>query len=210
GMWRSMSVVAMFVLILLICFFFFFQAEDGIRDWSVTGVQTCALPICKSLAVRSFSSSVITSDLRSAPIITLSLASSNSICVTMRLLRRAAIKAASLTRFMRSAPEKPGVPRAVVLRLTSGATGTLRTWTLNLLAADHVRIGHDHLAVEAAWPQQRRVEHVGTVGRGDQDDALVRLEAVHLDQQLIERLLALVVAAAETGTAMATHRVDLV
>src|SRR5258706_12127304 len=26
--------------------FFFFQAEDGIRDWSVTGVQTCALPIC--------------------------------------------------------------------------------------------------------------------------------------------------------------------
>src|SRR5215213_6826263 len=30
-------------------FFFFFQAEDGIRDWSVTGVQTCALPICLSL-----------------------------------------------------------------------------------------------------------------------------------------------------------------
>src|SRR5215213_3520093 len=28
-----------------IVFFFFFQAEDGIRDWSVTGVQTCALPI---------------------------------------------------------------------------------------------------------------------------------------------------------------------
>src|SRR5438093_13611097 len=27
---------------------FFFQAEDGIRDWSVTGVQTCALPICPS------------------------------------------------------------------------------------------------------------------------------------------------------------------
>src|SRR5260370_5473899 len=28
------------------CLFFFFQAEDGIRDSSVTGVQTCALPIC--------------------------------------------------------------------------------------------------------------------------------------------------------------------
>src|SRR2546426_6454098 len=26
-------------------FFFFFQAEDGIRDYKVTGVQTCALPI---------------------------------------------------------------------------------------------------------------------------------------------------------------------
>src|SRR2546427_2887602 len=35
-----------------IIFFFFFQAEDGIRDLTVTGVQTCALPIwleCGSL-----------------------------------------------------------------------------------------------------------------------------------------------------------------
>src|SRR5688572_31729271 len=32
-------------------FFFFFQAEDGIRDLTVTGVQTCALPIlAKGLA----------------------------------------------------------------------------------------------------------------------------------------------------------------
>ena len=28
-------------------YFFFFQAEDGIRDYDVTGVQTCALPIWK-------------------------------------------------------------------------------------------------------------------------------------------------------------------
>ena len=28
-----------------VLFFFFFQAEDGIRDYKVTGVQTCALPI---------------------------------------------------------------------------------------------------------------------------------------------------------------------
>src|SRR5215213_10076948 len=34
-------------------FFFFFQAEDGIRDWSVTGVQTCALPICRGSARRA-------------------------------------------------------------------------------------------------------------------------------------------------------------
>src|SRR5438874_8826234 len=31
--------------VLLLLFFFFFQAEDGIRDLYVTGVQTCALPI---------------------------------------------------------------------------------------------------------------------------------------------------------------------
>src|SRR5256885_7478924 len=30
----------------IVCFFFF-QAEDGIRDYKVTGVQTCALPICR-------------------------------------------------------------------------------------------------------------------------------------------------------------------
>src|SRR5437879_9546787 len=34
-----------FVYIVVYVFFFFFQAEDGIRDTSVTGVQTCALPI---------------------------------------------------------------------------------------------------------------------------------------------------------------------
>src|SRR5437763_7803133 len=33
----------------LLFFFFFFQAEDGIRDTSVTGVQTCALPILQAL-----------------------------------------------------------------------------------------------------------------------------------------------------------------
>src|SRR2546425_12733835 len=32
-----------------ICFFFFFQAEDGIRDKLVTGVQTCALPISEGI-----------------------------------------------------------------------------------------------------------------------------------------------------------------
>src|SRR5205823_1430756 len=39
------------------CFFlcfFFFQAEDGIRDKLVTGVQTCALPILNAVAIRGF------------------------------------------------------------------------------------------------------------------------------------------------------------
>src|SRR5207244_9077047 len=37
--------VAYFLAGTLLLFFFFFQAEDGIRDDLVTGVQTCALPI---------------------------------------------------------------------------------------------------------------------------------------------------------------------
>src|SRR5207245_8152811 len=40
-----------FVIFFVFFFFFFFQAEDGIRDATVTGVQTCALPICLRRAV---------------------------------------------------------------------------------------------------------------------------------------------------------------
>src|SRR5437016_10696626 len=44
--------------VLFLIVFFFFQAEDGIRDWSVTGVQTCALPICNSAPTVASSESV--------------------------------------------------------------------------------------------------------------------------------------------------------
>src|SRR5256885_7731760 len=37
--------LVMMTRLLIVFFFFFFQAEDGIRDYKVTGVQTCALPI---------------------------------------------------------------------------------------------------------------------------------------------------------------------
>src|SRR5438874_10749682 len=38
---------------LMIFFFFFFQAEDGIRDLYVTGVQTCALPISAAATAKA-------------------------------------------------------------------------------------------------------------------------------------------------------------
>src|SRR5256886_8835636 len=42
-----MIVILLFIFssLISVLFFFFFQAEDGIRDLTVTGVQTCALPI---------------------------------------------------------------------------------------------------------------------------------------------------------------------
>src|SRR2546430_12695555 len=49
------SFLSLFFLLLTITgflFFFFFQAEDGIRDLTVTGVQTCALPIFTSRVAR--------------------------------------------------------------------------------------------------------------------------------------------------------------
>src|SRR2546426_9839204 len=38
--------------------FFFFQAEDGIRDYKVTGVQTCALPIFAGTPMPSYADSL--------------------------------------------------------------------------------------------------------------------------------------------------------
>src|SRR5688572_30944592 len=48
--WLSFWCIFLFFVIIsfLLFFFFFFQAEDGIRDLTVTGVQTCALPILRS------------------------------------------------------------------------------------------------------------------------------------------------------------------
>jgi len=73
-----------------------------------------------------------------------------------------------------------------------------------------VRPIDDDLAVEAARAQQRRVEDVRPVGCCDQDDVVLHLEAVHLDEQLVERLLTFVVATTHTGATMATDGVDLV
>src|SRR5690606_40111626 len=39
--------------------FFFFQAEDGIRDFHVTGVQTCALPIFNQMKLSAYISFIL-------------------------------------------------------------------------------------------------------------------------------------------------------
>src|SRR5690554_2600551 len=46
--------VFFFVFCFFFFFFFFFQAEDGIRDADVTGVQTCALPILRNYRIESY------------------------------------------------------------------------------------------------------------------------------------------------------------
>ena len=68
-----------------------------------------------------------------------------------------------------------------------------------------------YLAVEAARTQQSLVEDVHAVGGGQYDHAAVGAEAVHLGEQLIERVLALVVAAHRRVLAAgAAHGVYLV
>src|SRR4051812_209597 len=80
----------------------------------------------------------------------------------------------------------------------------------NLFAPSHIRTADYHAAVEASGPEQRRVKHIRPVRGGHQDDAFVRFEAVHLNQQLVQRLFALIVSAAQTSAAVASNSVDFV
>src|SRR5690606_5713235 len=80
----------------------------------------------------------------------------------------------------------------------------------NGFAAAHVRQTDDDAAVEPTGAQERRIQHVGAIRRSDEDHALVALEPVHLDEELVERLLALVVPSTEPSPAMAPDGVDLV
>ncbi len=68
----------------------------------------------------------------------------------------------------------------------------------------------DHLSVEASRPQQRVIEDVDSVGGCHDDDAGVALKPVHLRQQLVQRLLALVVAATDARAAGPADRIDLI
>ena len=81
------------------------------------------------------------------------------------------------------------------------------------LTSASVRRLHGDPAVEAARAKQGLVEHVRPVGRSDHDHARRRVEAVHLGEDLVQRLLALVVSAAEScdpGSSRPPDRVELV
>ena len=68
-----------------------------------------------------------------------------------------------------------------------------------------------NLTVEAACAGQRRIENFGAVRGGEQHDAFARVEAVEFRQQLVERLLLLVVAAAHGASrARASQTVEFV
>src|SRR5215208_4230340 len=81
--------------------------------------------------MRSRSSGLITSG-RSGPSTIFSRASRKSFWRTSSCSRRAARSAASFTRFLRSAPESPGVEAASTPRSTSCASGTLLVCTLRI------------------------------------------------------------------------------
>ena len=78
------------------------------------------------------------------------------------------------------------------------------------LAARQVGLVHQHLPVEAPGPQQRGVQHLRPVGGAQDDHPGAGVEAVHLHQELVEGLLALVVAAGDGHAAALADGVQLV
>ena len=118
--------------------------------------------------------------------------------------------AASLARFARSAPVRPdglaGDLREIDVRRERLAA---RVHLEDLLAAGEIGRRDEHLPVEPAGAQQRRVEVLETVRRPHHHDLVGGAEAVELDEQLVERLVLLAVeAVAGAGGADGVELVD--
>ena len=86
----------------------------------------------------------------------------------------------------------------------------LRMDTQDRKTASEVRTADDDTAVETARTQKRRIEDIRTVRRSEGDDAFVRAEAIHLDQELVQRLFSFVVSAAEAATSLTAHCIDFI
>lgn len=93
-------------------------------------------------------------------------------------------------------PDEPWRPRRHEAQIEiRGQRDVPRVHTQDVLAAVEVGSVDDDLAIESSGAQQCGIQNLGTVRRGHEDHALLRVEAVHLREQLIEGLLAFVVAA---------------
>ena len=67
-----------------------------------------------------------------------------------------------------------------------------------------------HAAVETPWPRERRIEGFGTVCRRQNDDSQVFFKTVHLGQQLVQSLFALIVAAQRASVTLFADGIDLI
>src|SRR5690348_9257189 len=68
---------------------------------------------------------------------------------------------------------------------------------------------YGHAAVKATRTQECFVQPIWPVGRSDDDYRLARIKTIHLHQQLVQGLLALVVAI-DTGATLPSHGIDFV
>ena len=80
----------------------------------------------------------------------------------------------------------------------------------NLLSALHVRGIDLNLTVKTSRTQQRRVQNIGAVSRSNQNHVGFGIKTIHLHEQLVERLFALVVTAAHASPTVSSNSINLV
>ena len=80
----------------------------------------------------------------------------------------------------------------------------------NLLATTNIGQGDIHLTVKTPRAQQGCIKNIGAVGSSHHNHARIGFKPVHLNQQLVKRLLTLIIAAAQSGTTLATYGINLI
>src|SRR5450755_1541766 len=109
-----------------------------------------------------------------------------------------------------SAGETSGLAGQVVQFYILGERLILGMHLQNLQATTDVGLVQHDAAIETTRTQQRLIEHIGTIGRGYDHDVRLLIKTIHLDEELVQRLLALVIAARTGIATLATNGVNLI
>ena len=80
----------------------------------------------------------------------------------------------------------------------------------DIFPAAHVRGSHADFPVKTSGTQNRGIEYIHAVGGRHNDNSFIHAEAVHLHQQLVQRLLPFIVAASHTGSPASCHGVNFI
>ena len=116
--------------------------------------------------------SLKTTERRSTPISTLSRAAFKPMSVTVSSAGAPREQRGFVDEVRQIRAREPGRTRAMIRRSVSGSTGMRRVDAQNCLAAFEIRIADRDLPIESSRTEKRRVEDVGPVGGGDDDDPL--------------------------------------
>ena len=80
----------------------------------------------------------------------------------------------------------------------------------DLLTATDIRQWNNDLAIKTARTLQRRVKYIRTVGCCDHNNGLVAFKTIHFNQQLVQCLLTLIIATAQTGTTLTADSINFI
>ena len=87
---------------------------------------------------------------------------------------------------------------------------TAGMYTQDCFTALHIRFAYIDLTVKASRTQQCRIQNILTVGCCNDNDAFICTKAIHLNQQLVQRLFPFIMSAAKACTSVASHCVNFV